>query len=601
MSPAELDELRQQVRNLADRVARLEAGLAKTPDTASTLTESKCPIVPASLVQPPYASLAVEPEGLPRTAEARDASPTPVPVSPPLLPVLGAATLGLAGAYLLRAVAESGVLPPRLIFGAGTLYAVAWLLAAARPRAERRIVTILYSLTAAMILSPLVWEATARFHMISPGQAGLILVAFTLIGLAVSWRQNLVAVATLSILASIGTAGALLISTYDALPCTFVFLAIAAAVETCACLDRWLGERWLAAATADLSVLLATWLVTNPRGLPESYAPIPAAGLFAAQMALLVIYLASVISRTLLRGRTFTNFETVQCALAFLIGLGGAIRLASEGSHLTPAVAGFALLCGAACYAVAFKVLARQGLHGRNFYTYSTFGILLVLIGCRMLLDDQAAALAWSLLALACIGAGGFWGRFTLEVHGGIYLLLALLLSGALHQAATNLLGTGFGLESIPPALWAGAAVAGVGYLLAVWSARSVDGGWNFHAFRVGMAAVVVWLVLGLCAGSLTGLYHGVFSLAAGDSYCATLRTGAIVGVTLLLAYASSRFGFRDLAQLVYPLMILGGYRLLADDLHQDRKTALFLSLLLYGAALMALPRLRRPRATSLP
>ena len=38
--------------------------------------------------------------------------------------------------------------------------------------------------------------------------------------------------------------------------------------------------------------------------------------------------------------------------------------------------------------------------------------------------------------------------------------------------------------------------------------------------------------------------------------------------------------------------MIAGAYRLVMEDLHQDRKAALFLSLLLYGAALMLLPRL---------
>src|SRR5208337_2575879 len=113
-----------------------------------------------------------------------------------------------------------------------------------------------------------------------------------------------------------------LIATYDVLPFTFVFLAIAVAIETCACLNHWLGARWLAALAADLAVFLATWLVTNPLGLPQGYAPIPAAALVAAQMALLVIYLSSVMVRTLLRGRTFTNFETVQCALAFVIGLG---------------------------------------------------------------------------------------------------------------------------------------------------------------------------------------------------------------------------------------------------------------------------------------
>jgi hypothetical protein len=81
------------------------------------------------------------------------------------------------------------------------------------------------------------------------------------------------------------------------------------------------------------------------------------------------------------------------------------------------------------------------GLHV-DIYTYSTFGILLVLVGCRILLSDGAAAIACFLLALACIGAGGLWARLTLEVHGGFYLLLALLLSGALRESTRLLLGT---------------------------------------------------------------------------------------------------------------------------------------------------------------
>ena len=311
---------------------------------------------------------------------------------------------------------------------------MAWLLWAARAPVERRLATTLYSLTSVLILSPLLWEATLRFHMITTWEASTILVAFTLIGLAVSWRRDLLVVATISTLAGLGTAGALLIATHDVLPFTFVFLAIAAAVEACACLNHWLGERWLAAAAANLSVLLATWLVTNPNGLPEVYAPISPRALFAAQMALLAIYLSSVMVRTLLRGLAFTTFETGQCALAFVIGLGGALRLSAGGAHITPAIGVFALVCGAACYAISFIVLERHGSHGRNFYTYSTFGILLVLVGCRMLLNDGAAGIVWSVLAVACIGAGGRWARLTLEIHGGIYLVLALALSGALQQ-----------------------------------------------------------------------------------------------------------------------------------------------------------------------
>jgi hypothetical protein len=42
--------------------------------------------------------------------------------------------------------------------------------------------------------------------------------------------------------------------------------------------------------------------------------------------------------------------------------------------------------------------------------------------------------------------------------------------------------------------------------------------------------------------------------------------------------------------------MALGAWRLIAVDLRQEEKTALFLSLLVYGAALMLLPRATRRR-----
>ena len=427
MSEADLEELRCQVRELANRVARLEEAL--TPRATPSLASE--PAVPAAL------------------ADA-DILP-PAPDTAAALPILGAGLLGLAGAYLLRAIAESGVLPARAVFTLGILYAVAWLMAAARTFSERKLATTVYTLTAVSILSPLLWESTLRFHLVTARETSLILIAFTLIGLAVSWRKDLVIVATFSTLAGLGTAAGLLVATHDVLPFIFVFLAVAAAVEACACLNHWLGVRWVAAIVANLSIVLATWLVTNPLGLPDVYAPIPAGALFAAQMALLAIYLSSVMVRTLLRHLTITTFETAQCVLAFLIGLGGAMRLSGADSHIIPAIGGFALLCGAACYALSFVVLERHGSHGRNFYTYSTFGILLVLVGVRILMGGRAEVVVWSVLAVACIGAGGLWGRMTLEVHGGIYLALALVTVGALQQSARFLLGTD---------LWPGAAPA---------------------------------------------------------------------------------------------------------------------------------------------
>jgi len=550
----EPEGLEAEVRDLAARVARLEHALGL--------------VAPAST--PPVAQAST-------------------PVSSPLethtlLPVLGRALLGLAGAYLLRAVTESGTLAPKVGVGVGLLYAILWLVWAARTPAARRLEDALHSLTSVLVLAPLLWEATLRFHTVSTWTAGAILLFFTVFGLAISWQKDLLIVATIATLAGLGTAAALLLATHDVLPFTFVFLAIAAAVEASACLDHWLSERWLAATAADLSVLLATWLVTNPRGLPPVYAPIPHAWLLAAQVALLAIYLSSTIIRTLLRGVTFTVFETAQCAVAFLISVWGG---------LGPAMALVTLACGAACYVVSFVMLDRPGSRGRNFYTYSTFGILLVIAGSRILLAGSVADAVWSLLAVACVWAGASFGRQTLQVHGGTYLLLALVTSGALAQAAAFLVGTASWPGANDVALVAGAAAAAVCYWLVGQDSRPVSG----PVLRFGAAATLACLLAGIAAGLLTAGYHEVFGEAASHAYCATLRTTVVAVAALLLAWAGSRWDNLELSRLIYPAMALGAYRLLTDDLHQDRKAALFLSLLVYGSALIALPRLKKARA----
>ncbi|SPF40386.1 conserved membrane hypothetical protein [Candidatus Sulfopaludibacter sp. SbA4] len=550
----EPEGLEAEVRDLAARVARLEHALGL--------------VAPAST--PPVAQAST-------------------PVSSPLethtlLPVLGRALLGLAGAYLLRAVTESGTLAPKVGVGVGLLYAILWLVWAARTPAARRLEAALHSLTSVLVLAPLLWEATLRFHTVSTWTAGAILLFFTVFGLAISWQKDLLIVATIATLAGLGTAAALLLATHDVLPFTFVFLAIAAAVEASACLDHWLSERWLAATAADLSVLLATWLVTNPRGLPPVYAPIPHAWLLAAQVALLAIYLSSTIIRTLLRGVTFTVFETAQCAVAFLISVWGG---------LGPAMALVTLACGAACYVVSFVMLDRPGSRGRNFYTYSTFGILLVIAGSRILLAGSVADAVWSLLAVACVWAGASFGRQTLQVHGGTYLLLALVTSGALAQAAAFLVGTASWPGANDVALVAGAAAAAVCYWLVGQDSRPVSG----PVLRFGAAATLACLLAGIAAGLLTAGYHEVFGEAASHAYCATLRTTVVAVAALLLAWAGSRWDNLELSRLIYPAMALGAYRLLTDDLHQDRKAALFLSLLVYGSALIALPRLKKARA----
>jgi len=568
--------LADEIRDLQTRVAHLVLALASATPLAPPREAPDTRNAPPASVLPPLSSLD---------------SPAA------LLPVIGRALLGLAGAYLLRTLTESGAMSARTGVAVGLVYAMVWLVWAARTPASRRLETTLHGLTSVLVLSPLIFEATTRLRAVSTWTAGAILLAFTLFGLAVSWRKDLRIVATFATLAGLGTSAALLLATHDVLPFTFVLLAIALAMEVSACLNHWLSERWIAAAAADLAVLLATWLVTGEHGLPAAYAPIPHAALLAAQIALLAIYLSSTIVRTLLRGFTFTGFETAQCAFAFLISVGGGLRLTSHSPGAAPALAILALVCAAACYLVSFLMLDRHAEQSRNFHTYSTFGLLLTLAGSRILLSGAAATVAWSVLAIAAIFVGGIFLRLTLKVHGIMFMLLALGASSALEQAAGLLLGSRAWPGGAPWAIWSGALTACLCYVLGTRQSAAVTPSWSSRALRILVAGAAVCLVAGIAAGLLTAGYHQQFGAQATHAYCATLRTLVLSAAALLLAWGASRYPDRpEFGRLVYPVMALGAYRVVGVDLQQDRTAALFLSLLLFGAALMLLPKLIRAR-----
>ncbi len=560
MSQPEFEALEREVRDLANRVAFLEQCAGLIPASAPAQSAPEFP------------------------------SDHPLAGMPGVLPLVGRSLLGIAGAYLLRALTEAGVLPARIGIGAGIVYALLWLTWAARSPSMERLKTAVDSLTAVLILCPLLWEATIHFQVVTPWTAAAILLVFAAFGMTIAWRKSLLIVSTFATLAALGTAAGLLIATHNILPFTFLFLAVAAAIEVSACLEHWLSERWLGATAADLSVLLATWLVTNPHGLPEGYAAIPHAWLLTAQIALLTIYLSSTIVRTLFRGFSFTVFETAQCAVAFAVCLSGGLQMA-------PVMAVVMLVCAVACYLVSFALLDRQGSSSRNFYTYSTFGLVLTLAGSRILLSNSEAAWTWTVLAIACIWSGGFFGRLTLQVHGGIYLILALFASGAFQESANLLLGTESGPGERQVALWIGVAATMLAYALATHYGRETTSSWSRQFFRIAMAASFLWLAAGTTAGILTGTYHLILGAAASHAYCATLRTGVLAGLSVLLAWVGPRWNRPELSRLIYPAMLLGGYRLLAQDLQQGQTGALFFSLLLYGAVLTALPRLKRSRA----
>jgi len=142
----ELNLLREELHKLALRVDALEHHTVLQ-------TESAAPALPVS---PDFAM-------------------------PDAIPILGKAVLALAGAYVLRAIAESSPVPGLIVVVFAIGYAMAWLVFAQRSAKTNALAGATYGLTAALILSPLLWEATVRFHVLPGMVAAGVLVVFAAI------------------------------------------------------------------------------------------------------------------------------------------------------------------------------------------------------------------------------------------------------------------------------------------------------------------------------------------------------------------------------------------------------------------------------------
>ncbi len=569
---ARLDELSRNVDELRRRLTTLESNVGLTPAAASVM---------AAL---PSAAIPVEAF----TTEAAAAGPLH---SESLIPAIGWGLLGIAGAYLLRATADEGRIVGLLGVGAGVIYAGCWLVFAARRAADNRMHSAIYALTSALILAPMLWETTVRFHLLPVESASAVLLAFVLLGLTIAWKRNVSSIASIVTLTTLGATAALFRETHDTTACVVTVLVVAAAVEFSACRDRWMRLRWIVAVAADLTVLLVTVMVTVAPTPGEGIVA-PSLGLvLASQIALLTIYLSSTVDRTIFRKLKIIRFEIGQTSVAFLVSILGALRLAGIDHAAAAGVGWFCLTGGAACYLVSFAILERARERDHNFYAYSTFAILLTLAGCWVLMADPMLAGAWSLLAVAAICAAFRRDRDTLRVHSAIYLILAMVTAELVPQSLGRIMGTSAQAGHLPS----------IGYLLTL----AGSGLCYIALVRLGNRSEAHWMDLVEATLSVALVCLAATGLAASAIYryvspAAPLRTALITAFALGAAWAGLHWRRRELTWLAYPLMALSGFKLLTEDFQQGRSLTLFASLIFFGGGLIVLPRLLRHKPGAL-
>lgn len=533
-------------------------------------------------------------------AEASSALPAPAPaleVATPqaaesssfaeagaTFPVLGKAMLGMAGAYALRAVAESGSFPKLAVIALAIAYAAMWLIWAARVPAKQWFASTTYAATSALILAPMLWELTLRFKFMSPAMAAVVLGAVVAAAYALAWRSALSPVVWVTNIAAAIAAIALLIATHDMIPFLAVLLLMALLSEVAASRNRWQRVRPIVAVAADIATFALISIYAGPESNRADYAALGTSMLLIPALLLLLIYGTSIALRTTLRRQPMTVFEAGQAMITFLLA-------ADAVSHFGPAgsATAFGVLClllSPACYAAAFFLFDKTD-ERRNYHVYSTWAGALLLAGCFVCLPSPWLAACLGMAAIIATVQGARASRLTLQFHGLVYLIAAVYACGLLEYSAHALAGI---FPSPPPATaWIIAASAVLCYA-AVGQLRSES--WKQKLFQILSATLAVGAVATALVSALVGLTASV--ITPGTSHVAVIRTLTACALALALAFFGPRWHRVELVWVTYATLVFVAAKLLLEDLQQGHPEFIAASIFLYAVTLILVPQLVR-------
>ncbi len=567
-----VDEFTSVLERLSDKVAELEARLSALERRSAAMGYPSARPGSAPVVPPvPLAGVSL-------------------PRPPGALAAVGRVFLGIAGAYLLRALAESGILPRLAVVAVALAYAVAWLVWAGRARAATGFARAASAITAALILSPMLWELTLRFRTLPAWATAAVLAGFAVLAFALGWRRNLTAVVGLSTFAAASTGLVLQVATRDPAPFVLALLVMALVEEAAACRDRWLYLRPITAVAADLAALVLILVYTGAEGAPAEYTPLAAALLMALIAAGFVIYGATTVFRTVILRRRISVFEIVQPAVAFLLATAGILRLSHAAGT---ALGAFCLLAAAASYVAALTRMAHLP-QARNYHVFATWGSALFLVGSFLLLPAPVRAFWLALAAVVAVFFGVRWVRTTIGFHGAVYMAAAGLVSGLFEYAGRALAGAPSGAPE--SRIWMTAVATLVGYAVAVHSSSAGSPSnadlWSTKLLRLAYAAPAAYVAAALAVVPAVWMESLVTPIS--PSLLAATRTLVLCLAALGLAFAGSRWKRIELVWLAYAAIAFCTLKLLFEDLRYGSAVSIAASLFFYGMAWVLVPRLGR-------
>jgi hypothetical protein len=500
---------------------------------------------------------------------------------------IGHVLLIFGGAYLLRAITDFQFVETGLGIFMGACYALFWLFMAYRKGhiETQRARAAVYGGTSIVLAMPLLVEATNRFQLLSGQQSVAALTVYCVLALAVAATQNLRSLGWLVTGGGVVTAFAVMIVSHSAVVGSAFLIMLGLGSLWTAYWREWVGPRWLGAIGANAGVLALVVLSKSDQWTLEPRI----AALFGT--VLLLGYLLSFAIRTHVQGHDIGIFGTVQALFATGIAFGTASVAAQAGHSSLMQVGVLGVVLGACSYALAFSQITRN-VRGRNYFYYSTLGLVLVLVGSALILPSTAAAALWALMALTMAWFSGRTGRVTLSLQCTFLLLTAGVGSGILATGLQALMGDASTAWPVLVPWHVGIALTTVACLFLPVAQHSERWGVLAGLPQLIVLALSVWEV-----GGLMVLYSApILADAAGPNpdlaVLAALRTAVLSASSVTLALSSRHRRWPEARWLAYPVLILVGIKLFVEDFPNGQPATLFVALAFVGSALLLVAKL---------
>jgi hypothetical protein len=506
-------------------------------------------------------------------------------IAPPIdfdLALVGRTLIVLGGAFLLRAITESGVVSAALGVSLGLAYAVTWLLIAFRSSVPRKS-AMYHGLAALLAAYPLIFEAARRFDVLGAVTAALALAGVTALWATLAWKREQHGVAWVGTLGGLAVASLLMGVTGSMMP--FLWYLIALGVTT-----LWMGYhldwyllRWPVALVVDGMLVVMAVLVVSDRAV---ISPVIA---IATGLAAFVAYLVSFVVRNLLRERNVVAFEVAQAIAVLVAGLGAAMWIASVKDTFEMPLAISMLAIAAACYGASFVFIPRRHTSPGSFFFYSTLALVLVLAGGVLIAERVSSSILWSVLALTSAYLAGRYEKAMLSVHCAIYLVAGVIGAGLVQSGLRILALEAKGDWTVA---WGGAA------LILVASAAAAA----IHPIRRGgtyaiwtAAKLVIILVFGWTAATiLMGILGQSIHASAPHQGMVAFERTAILSIFTVVAAWMARYPRLSPGRWVANILMIGlALKLLWDDLRFGTPLTMFLSLACVGIAMIVAQRLK--------